>query len=249
MLVDAVVLAGRENTGRLREVSSERYEANIEIAGKPMVTFILDVLDAMPEIGRVYLVGPSDGLGRYAGGKVEVVEPGADLFDNVRIGLEAAKTEYVVICASDVPLVTRDIMKRFLDACEVSGADFCYPVSSQEDCDRLFPGVKRTYVALREGTFTGGNIFFVHKPAIGRAWPMVEKMIGYRKSPLKMASVLGPGLLLKFALKMASVAELEERVAELLDLKPKAILGADPEIGVDVDKPSDLELCRRILAK
>ena len=246
MLVDAVVLAGRENTGRLREVSSERYEANIEIAGKPMVTFILDVLDAMPEIGRVYLVGPSDGLGRYAGGKVEVVEPGADLFDNVRIGLEAAKTEYVVICASDVPLVTRDI--RSDSSMRAAGADFCYPVSSQEDCDRLFPGVKRTYVALREGTFTGGNIFFVHKPAIGRAWPMVEKMIGYRKSPLKMASVLGPGLLLKFALKMASVAELEERVAELLDLKPKAILGADPEIGVDVDKPSDLDF-RRILAK
>lgn len=249
MLLDAVVLAGRENTGKLQTESSERYEANIEIAGKPMVKYVLDVLQAVPCVSMIHLVGPRDGLSRYEGPKVRVVEPGSGLFENVKIGLGNARTDFVLICASDIPLVTPDIIKRFLADCEASGADFCYPVSSKEDCDRRFPGVKRTYVTLREGTFTGGNIFFVHKPAVSRAWPMVEKMITYRKSPLKMASVLGPRLLLKAILKTASVKELERRVERLLNIKPKAILGADPEIGVDVDKPSDLELCRRILAK
>lgn len=249
MLIDAVVLAGRQNSGKLQAESPERYEANIEIAGKPMVEYILDVLKATPEVSSIYLVGPSEGLARYQGPNVEVVEPGADLFENVKLGLEKAKTDYVVICASDIPLVTAGIMKEFLDRCVSSGADFCYPVSSKGDCDKSFPGVKRTYVTLREGTFTGGNIFFVRKSAIGKAWPMVEKMISYRKSPLKMASVLGVGLLLKFALKIASVGELERKVGGLLGLDPKAILNASPEIGVDVDKPLDLELCRRILTK
>ena len=89
----------------------------------------------------------------------------------------------------------------------------------------------------------------VRKPALAKAWPLVEKMISYRKSPLKMAAVLGPVLLLKVFFKTASVAELERKVGELLEMKPKAILNAAPEIGIDVDKPSDLEICRRILGK
>ncbi len=249
MLVDAVVLAGRENTGKLQEESPEKWEANIEVAGKPMVTYILDALKGVSKIGTIYLVGPEEAVGRYAGPKVKVVEPAGDLFGNVRKGLAAASTECVLVCASDIPLVTSDIAGDLLDRCLESGADFCYPVSSKSDCDRRFPGVKRTYVTLRDGTYTGGNLFFVRKSAVERAWPMAEKMISYRKSPVKMVGVLGPWLLIKFALKKASVADFERKVAGLLNLKPKAILNASPEIGVDVDKPSDLELCRRELAK
>lgn len=249
MSIDAIVLAARENTGNLAADSSERLEANIDIAGKPMVSYILEALAAVPRVRRILLVGPRDGLSQYESDKVRLVEPGQSLFDNVRIGLGHAGTEFVLICASDIPLVTPKIIEDLLDRCLASGADFCYPASDKKDCDRMFPGVKRTYVTLKEGTYTGGNIFFVRKNVVESAWPMLEKMIAYRKKPVKMFGVLGVKLLVKFLLKRASVAELEDRVRHLLGLNPKGILGASPEIGVDVDKPSDLELCRRILAK
>ncbi len=249
MTIDAIVLAGRENTGNLAADSSERLEANIDIAGRPMVSYILDALSAVPRVGRILLIGPCDGLSQYESDRVKLVEPGQSLFDNVKIGLGHVETEFAIICASDIPLVTSTIIEDLLDRCLASGADFCYPASKKEDCDRAFPGVRRTYVTLKEGTYTGGNIFFVRKAVVESAWPMVEKMIAYRKKPIKMFGVLGLKLLVKFLLKTASVAELEERVRHLLGLNPKGILGASPEIGVDVDKPSDLELCRRILAK
>ncbi|MGI6663368.1 MAG: molybdenum cofactor guanylyltransferase [Bacillota bacterium] len=249
MAVDAVVLAGRENTGRLRDASPEKWEANIDIAGRPMVTYILDALKAVPLIGTIYLVGPEEALSRYTSSKVVLVEPGDGLLENVRKGLSAATTECALVCASDIPLVTAEIVEDLLRRSLESGADFCYPVSSKEDCLRAFPGVKRTYVTLREGTFTGGNMFFVRKSSVEKAWPMAEKMIEYRKSPVKMVSVLGPGFLLRFALKTLTVSDLEKKVGSLLNLKPKAILNVSPEVGVDVDKPSDLELCRRELAK
>jgi len=249
MRIDAVVLAGRENTGKLSGESSEKYEANIDIAGKPMVAYILGALQAVSRVGDIYLVGPKEGLARYESERVKLVEPGDSLFDNVKIGLDRANTEFVLVSASDVPLVTSRMIDEFLDQCLATGADFCYPVSEKADCERAFPGVKRTYVTLREGTFTGGNIFFVRKSIAGRTWSMVEKMIEYRKDPLKMASVLGLGLLVKLMLKTAGVSEIERRVGDLLMITPKAILRASPEIGVDVDKPSDLELCRRILGK
>lgn len=249
MSIDAVVLAGRENTGKLAGESGERLEANIEIAGRPMVSYILDALAAVPRVHHVFLVGPRDGLEQYENDQVKLVPPGGSLFDNVKIGLAQAGTELVLLCASDIPLVTSAMIEDLLDKCISSGADFCYPVSEKKDCDTAFPGVQRTYMTLVEGTYTGGNIFFVRRAVVERAWPMVEKMIAYRKKPLKMASVLGFILLLKLVLKRARVHEFENRVHSLLGLVPKAILGAQPEIGVDVDKPSDLELCRRVLAK
>lgn len=247
--LEAIVLAGRANDGKLAGESEEPLEANIDIAGRPMVSYILDVLERLDQITKIHLIGPREGLSRYETGKVKILPPGGDLFDNVKRGLDAVSSEYALVCASDVPLVTSEIMERFLSRCVESGADFCYPVCEKSQCDKAFPGVKRTYLTIREGTFTGGNLFFVRKAAVSQAWPMVEKMISYRKSPLKMAAQLGPWLLLKVALKRASVSELERRVERLIHLKPKALLGADPEIGVDVDKPSDLELCRRILGK
>ncbi len=249
MKIDAVVLAGRENTGKLAEGSQEKLEANIDIAGKPMVAYILETLKAVASVGQVYLIGPRDGLSQYEDEQVRLVPPGGSLFENVQIGLAHVETEFAIICASDIPLVTPPIVEDLLAKCLATGADFCYPVSDKKDCDAAFPGVKRTYVTLKEGTYTGGNIFFVRKAVAQQAWPMVEKMIAYRKQPLKMASVLGFGLLLKLLLKQAKVVEFERKVGHILGMKPKAILGVSPEIGVDVDKPSDLELCRRILAK
>lgn len=249
MKIDAVVLAGRENTGKLAGGSHERLEANIEIAGKPMVSYLLDALAAVPRVGQVYLIGPEVGLTQYESDQVRLVPPGDSLFENVKIGLHHAGTEFVLLCASDVPLVTSRIIEDLLDKCLATGADFCYPASDKNDCDRAFPGVTRTYVTFKEGTYTGGNIFLVRRAVVQKAWPMAEKMIAHRKEPLKMAAVLGFGLLVKLFLKQARVGEFEKRVHRILGLEVRAILGASPEIGVDVDKPSDLELCRRILAK
>ncbi|MGI6642949.1 MAG: nucleotidyltransferase family protein [Bacillota bacterium] len=247
--IEAVVLAARPNDGRLAGESQEPYEANIDIAGQPMVKYVLDALNDIPSVVKIHLIGPAEGIARYKGGKVETLEPGKDLFDNVRLGISAAQTECVLICASDVPLVTKPIVEAFIQRCLESEADFCYPVLEKGDCDKAFPGTERTYVTTKEGSFTGGNLLMVRKSALTRAWPMVERMITYRKSPFKMAMALGPVLLIKFLLKTVSIAELEQKVGRLLEMKPKAILNVAPEIGIDVDKPSDLELCRRILGK
>ncbi len=40
MRVDVAILAGADNTGRLSEVSDAKYEATVEIGGKPMVEWV-----------------------------------------------------------------------------------------------------------------------------------------------------------------------------------------------------------------
>jgi GTP:adenosylcobinamide-phosphate guanylyltransferase len=248
MDIDAVVLAARANTGKLASESDELLEANIDISGRPMVSYVLSALEGVPEISRILLVGPNDGLSGYASGKVTIVEPGKDLIDNAKIGIAHAQTEFVLVSCSDIPLLTGDILKDFIAGAVAENADFVYPVSTKEDCIKKYPGVQRTYARLKGVNLTGGNLFFVRRSTVGKTWPVVEKMIEYRKSPLKMASFLGIGLLLRIFLGFAGVLEIEEYVSDMLGIKCKALL-AVPEIGFDVDKPQDLELVKAVLGK
>jgi GTP:adenosylcobinamide-phosphate guanylyltransferase len=246
--IDAVVLAARANTGKLASVSDQTLEANIDIAGKPMLGYVLSILERSPDISRIIVVGPDQGLARYKGGKVSIVEPGAGLIDNVRIGLDHTDTGFVLVASSDIPLLTTEALDEFLEGARGSGADFVYSVSTKEDCEKKFPGVERTYVRIKGAILTGGNLFFVRKSIAGKAWPVLEKMIEYRKSPLKMARFFGLGFVARIFLGLAGVPEIEEYVSKLLGIKCKAVVSA-PEISVDVDKPQDLELVRGILGK
>lgn len=248
MKIDAVVLAARPNTGRLATESDEVFEANIDIAGQPMLSYVLSVLEPFPEMGEIILVGPEEGLSHYERGKIRIIRPGSELIENVKIGLGRANTKYVLVATSDIPLLTGDALRGFLEGALGTGAEFAYAVTTREDCINKYPGVQRTYAKLKGVTLTGGNLFLVEKNTIDEAWPVIEKLIGYRKSPLKMASVFGVGFLARVFLGFAGVQEVEEYVSALLGIKCRAVLSA-PEISFDVDKPEDLRLVRDILGK
>ncbi|HHY11051.1 MAG TPA: NTP transferase domain-containing protein [Firmicutes bacterium] len=248
MKIDVVVLAARANTGKLASESDEIFEANIDIAGKPMLGYVLSTLENSTEVSRIIVVGPKHGLSHYENDKVNIVEPGTELIENAKIGLAHTNTEFVLVASSDIPLLTDDALGGFLKGALELDADFVYAVSTKEECVRKYPGVQRTYAKLKGVILTGGNLFFVRKSIAGKAWPVLEKMIEYRKSPFKMASFFGVGFLIKVLLGFAGVHEIEEYVSNLLGIQCRALLSA-PEISVDVDKPEDLKLVRDILGK
>lgn len=113
--------------------------------------------------------------------------------------------------------------------------------------ESCYPDIERTYVRLREGVFTGGNVGLAQPAALARCLKQAEKLVAYRKNPLRLAWLLGPGLLLRFLAGKLSLAEAERKASELLEVRGKAVIAEIPEIGVDVDKPSDLALVRRLM--
>jgi len=246
--IDAVVLAASPNTGRLATESDEAFEANIDILGKPMLSYILSVLKNVPEIQNIILVGPADHLSDFLNESIKIVEPGEDLISNVKIGVSQTQSEHILVVCSDIPLVTEEILKDFLDAAISSGADFVYPVSTEEDCVSKYPGVERTYVKIKGVKYTGGNLFYIKERCIENLWETIDILYGYRKSPVKMGLYFGLGFALKVLLGIAGLPEIEEHVGKITGMKCKAYV-APPEIGIDVDKPKDLELVRAVLSK
>jgi GTP:adenosylcobinamide-phosphate guanylyltransferase len=249
-MIDAVVLAGTGKSVPLTEEEGVDNKAFIDIKGKFMLSYTLDALRAVESIGRIAVVGPAEKLSplvkQY---NILVVDEIGEIPENIKAGASALKPEgHILIASGDIPLLTAAAVEDFLAQCLPYDNDFYYPIVSKEENDKRFPGMKRTYARLREGVYTGGNLFLVNPAKIDQGLPRLRKFIELRKSPLRLLAALGVGFVLKFISKRLTITELENNFPRLLGITGKAVISRYAEIGTDVDKTSDLELVRRELS-
>lgn len=240
--MQAIVLAGQRNRA-FTALSDVSYEALVPVAGRPMVDYVLDALLAARAVDGIVMVGPPRGLDG-----VNEVPPGPSLWDNLAAGLGRLDStdDSVLVVTSDIPLIDGRMVDGFVEA--APPADLVYPVISKADTVAKFPGTERTYVRLRGAPYTGGNLVLARPRALARVRERAEKLVAHRKAPVKLALDVGPLLLLKFLLGRLSLAEAERRVSAVFDIEGRVVVSRDPEIGVDVDKPSDLALVEQVLA-
>lgn len=251
MRVNAIVLAGAPNSGKLKEVDEAPFEALVAICGRPMIAYVVRALQEAQYVDDFVLVGPGKELRESLGTDIPIAEPKGSIVKNILRGLELLPDDKpILLTASDVPMVTGRILDGFLEACDARSpkADLYYPIVEKRFCEEKFPGTKRLYIHTKDGTFTGGNIGVMTPAAIRKSAPTADALIEARKSPLKMASVLGWGLILKLLFRQVTVADCELAVSRLFGIHGVAVQVPFSEIGVDVDKPSDLELAKKTLA-
>lgn len=226
-------------------------KALIPVGGVPMALHVLRALRASGRVGRVAYVGPTtpdmDPLI-----DARITDHGT-LLSNLEAGVEALRaaglspSERVLVVTADIPLVTPAQLAQVLDAAPPAAA-LVYPVVRRSDCERAFPNVKRTYARLREGTFTGGNVFLLDPSLIGQFLPRLRAVLAARKAPLKLAALIGPGILLRLLTRRLTVRELEQRVSALLGVPARALITGHAAIGTDVDKEADLMLAETHLS-
>lgn len=247
MQVDAIVLAGAKNDGKLQEVSSCQYEALIKINDKPMLCYVINALKSSAYIGKIVVIGFPE-FKEYLDKDVILLECGESLVDNIEIGMDYLGAQnHVLVVTSDIPMLTQEAVDDFIRRCQGHTQDLFYPIVSKTANDLVYPGVKRTYVQLKDGIYTGGNMVLMTPKFIREARQVIQQVVKLRKKPFAIVKLLGPRFLLKFILKQLTIVEVENRVKHLFKINAKAIITSYPQIGTDVDKPSDLELAQKIL--
>lgn len=248
--MNAVVLAGALNEGKLKDASPERWEAMIDLAGKPLIRHSIDPLLSAKTIDRIVVVGPVDELKKaLAGLDVDIIPPTGDMFDNVLVGCRrlaetggGSLSRLALVSTADIPLITAELVDSLVKACVERGGEAFYPMCTRETMEAHFPGTKRTYGTLREGTLTGGNIFVVNGEVLERVAPKAKALIAARKNPLKMAMVAGLGFAIRLVTGRLNIKQLEAYVEKRFGFVGRVIIVPWAEIGIDVDKPADLEL-------
>ena len=247
--MDAVILGGAENTGALKKSAGARYEAQIEIGGRPMIDFVAAALEQLENIDRVVVVAAEEVAAGLKGKKIwKVVPPGPDMVESLHRALRVLQQgENVLVLTDDIPLITAEALRDFLRQCQKREAEIYYSLVPRQVIEERFKGVQRTYVRLKDGTFTGGNVVLLDPEAVLAYSDYLRQAVQLRKHPVKLCRLLGIKFFLKFLGGQLTVSEIEARVEELIKLKGAGVVTMYPEIGIDVDKPSDLQFAQAIL--
>lgn len=249
-MFDAVVLAGGGKPEPLTEQEQVSNKAFILIKGRPLLTYILEALQESPSIEKIAVVGPARELSELSasGYRFETVPERDSMLENLAAGFESVDPKRLCLVATgDIPLINAAVIEEFLSLCEPHDHDLYYPILDRETCISHFPETERTYVRLREGRVTGGNVVLINPKWYLQNRDRLEMFISYRKKPLKLFRIMPLSLVLKYALKTLTLNDLERYLSRLMGLKARAIPCQCAELGLDVDKISDLAVVKKAL--
>jgi GTP:adenosylcobinamide-phosphate guanylyltransferase len=245
-MVNAIVLAGGDGTVIDPEC---RFKGLLPIAGKPMVEWVVDALNASELIDEVAVVVPTaEGLGGWVDRTGKLVVSNGSFVDNVLAGVGAFRSDHqVLLTTGDIPALTAAAFDDFVRRSLTTGAHVTYPLIPEADMIGQFPGSERTFIRLADGKVTGGNMMLVDPVLIVRNQEVGGRIFATRKNPLAMARIIGLRFVVRLVLGRLTVAEVEKKLGELIGGRGAAIYTSEASIGADVDKAVDVVVAERVL--
>ncbi|OQY47479.1 MAG: hypothetical protein B6242_04990 [Anaerolineaceae bacterium 4572_78] len=112
-----------------------------------------------------------------------------------------------------------------------------------------FPESKRTFTRMRDGAFSGGDLFFIGRRSTKTNLELIRGLTTRRKNFLSQARLLGFVFIFRFLLGLMDITEGAKRVNEALGINGRVINYPRAEIGMDVDKLSQYLLVKSELEK
>lgn len=250
-VTNALVLAGGLNDEEMLRVTGERARCFIKVGQKPILEFVLNALRGCPYVGNINVVGNPEKLNIYKGTLIDNIIPEVgNLQENFFIGLEATgDVDYLLVSSADIPLISKEIIDNLFKLFSRDESDIYYPIIPISVIEAKYPGGKRTVQKLKEGNFTGGNIFLLNPKAILDNRAKFDRLIEARKNKAEMIKLFGIGFVFKYLTRTLDIASLEKKAFSILGSKAKAIQCPHAEVGFDVDKPEDYKIVMEVIRK
>lgn len=252
----ALVLAGTRPGGDpLAAYAGVSHKALIEIGGLTMIERVVAALAATPQIARIViaidrddLVAQLDGLRAPACMKpVETMPTAAGPSASVAAALEKLGTPLLVTTA-DHALLRTEWIQEFIAATPAT-LDLAVAMASQAAVLAAVPETQRTYLRFADGAWSGCNLFLLQYPGAAGVIALWQQLEAERKHPLRMLRRLGLGLALRYRLGWLRIDQALARLGRLAGHAQVGIVALrDGRAAIDVDKPADLDLVRKLVA-
>lgn len=247
--MNAVVLAGgpRDDVARLEPDAPNK--AFVRIGNRTLVGRTLDPLRASVSIGRIVVVAPTSAWDHPDLRDADDLRPdGERITESLRNGLRGlAPDDDVLIATSDLPILSVAAVDDFVQRVARLDADVVYGCVEQGAHLARFPEVPHTWARMRDGTFCGGGLAAVKPRALPKLERFIERLGAARKHPFKLASLFGWDVLVRFALRRLSIEQAEARATKILGAPVRAVVSSYADMGVNVDRVSDVDLARRLV--
>jgi hypothetical protein len=206
MKVPAIVTAGDRRAARAVYGESKVY---LEVEGLPLVTRVVAVLQRVPEISEVWVVGNAERLAEVFGKSevseqlekpLHILDQFRNLFENCwesyRRALPAAGPDgrdpqagdvdfQVLYLSADLPFATAEEISDFIRRGQATGCDYALGLVPEESLQAFLPaandgvGIEFAYFNMCEGRLRQSNLHLA-KPGKMGARELIEEMYEHR---------------------------------------------------------------------
>ncbi|HEU4959732.1 MAG TPA: NTP transferase domain-containing protein [Sphingomonas sp.] len=246
MSFNALVLAGsRGGADPVAAYAGLADKALIEIAG---ATMLARVVAALREAGagRIAVSASSPAVADHAaalGAEPLAAAPGPSRSAGEGLALLGAP---LLLTTADHALLRADWVRAFLDDVP-RDADVAALLARRDLIEDAAPDTRRTYLRFADGDWSGCNLFHFATPAAARAIALWQAVEADRKRPWRIVRRLGPAMLLAYLARRLTLADAVARLGERAGISAAIVPARDGRAAIDVDKPADLDLARRLL--
>jgi molybdopterin-guanine dinucleotide biosynthesis protein A len=253
--MDAIVTAGGipQPGDPLYAYSNGDSKALINIAGKPMVQWVLDALGDAKKVDNVIVIGLTSKSGLTCKKPLHYISNQGRMLANIVTGVKKSlelnkKTEYVLLVSSDIPAIKSEMVDWLVNTTMETRDELYYGVCPRDVMETRYPTSKRTYTKLKDAEVCGADMNVIHVSMAMDHLDTWEQLIGNRKSPLRQAAVIGWDTLFQLFTRQITLQELADKACERIGIKGRVIIWSRAEPCMDVDKPHQLEIMREDLA-
>ena len=256
--MDAIVIAGGipQPEEPLYEYTQGIPKAMLDIAGKPMVQWVLDALGSAKNVDNVIIIGLDDANSVTCAKPTYHIPNQGRMLANIEAGINKMReinpeAEYVISASADVPAITGEMVDWLVETAMQTKDDIYYGVVKKEVMEARYPGSNRTFTKLKDMELCGADIHIAHHtmttdPEHLAVW---DVLIGKRKQPMKQAATIGLWTLVLLLLGRLTLADAVKRASDKLGIQARAIEWDYAEAAMDVDKGHQYEMLRADLEK
>lgn len=254
--MDAILAAGGtpEPGEPLYEYTQGKPKALLDIHGKPMAQWVLDALNGAASIENIVIVGLDESSGLTSSKIAAYIPSEGGLLENLFAGIKKnleinPHAEHVLWVSSDIPTINASIVDWVVNKSLETEHDVYYNVIRREVMEARFPASKRSYVKLRDMEVCGGDMNVIRTVTVAGRNELWERIVAARKNPFKQASLIGYDTLIMLMLRLVTLEKAVRMVTSRLRVSGRAVVCPYAEVGMDVDKPNQLDMIRTDLAR
>lgn len=252
-----VLAADRAGGDPVAHAAGTACKAFAPVGGRAMVLRVLDALMGCEQVSTILLCGPPQALlvqcpeleQRIESGQVSWIENQNSPSKSAAAGMaQVMGGRRILLTTADHALLSTEMVTYFLQQSRELDADATVGMVRHETIQRQFPQNRRTIIRLADANLCGCNLFTFNPRGrnLVTFWQQAEAL---RKRPWRLVSqVLGWRAVWSYLLGNLSLDQAMRTISKNSGVRVAPVMLPFAEAGIDVDKPTDLQLVESILA-
>ena len=232
-----MITAGGTSAADFALATGTPYKALAPIGARCCIDVVVDAARGL-DPAAIAVVAPEEVATHLRARVDRIVPASADGIVNIMQALTAfPDAGPLLYLTCDLPFLTRAALADFVT--RAGNAGIAMALADGAAYAAAFPGAADHTIRLGHERIANGSVFLIDRAARSAVAATAGRFFAARKSLPRLAVLLGPALLAKFALRRLRLADIEARARAVLGVDARAVRDCSPVTCFDIDSITD----------